>query len=244
MKVTKFVIKLLMNNPTDKRLLTQFLLDIGYIVNDTLADEWSNSNMIITDEFYARQFGRNLLLVKAQPGKIFFPLVIMLPASSNASAWVNAGYDEVLRLPFAKGELIGKLKFLFQMQETTNANHQFILNNIQIGTYCLNAENRIMIVNPAFVNILECQSSEQILNQDFLKLGINFQENRKMLFKKINEKKMISGYESFWVLKNGKKRLIRESLTFVQEKNDGEFYYIGTIEDISNTKQLEKEKNG
>ena len=234
MKTHKHTIKLLIKNITDKQLLTNYLQELGYIINESLSDEWSKFSMIITDEFYARQFGRNLLIVKNQPGVIFFPVVILLPVSFSGSAWIDAGFDDVLRLPVLKAELAEKLKILLRLREETQKKYQEIFENIQIGIYWMNSKNRILVTNNAFLSILEYESREKVLHRNLLELGVKFQEDREVFFEKIKQAGKISGYESCWILKNNKKIYIRESANLFQDQDD--FYYIGTIENITSSK--------
>lgn len=244
-------IKLLMRNSIDKELLTNCLLEFGYEVNESFSDEWSTFSMIITDEFYARQFGSNLLLIKNHPNVIFFPVIILLPASSNSAMWIEAGYDDILRFPMRKAELNAKLKIFQRLRLEVENKYQLVFENILLGVYLANAKNRIMTANSAFASTIQYHSREQILNKNFTELGIRFQQNRNLILNTLRVSKRIFGYESYWFLKSGAKLKIRESVILL---NDEEYCncYIGTIENITpnqtdlNSSQLifGDEKNG
>jgi PAS domain S-box-containing protein len=222
-----------MKNITDKRLLTGYLRELGYIVNESLADEWSNFDMILTDEFFASQFGRNLLMAKNHSSSIFLPMIIMLAASGNASTWMKAGYDNVIRMPIRKVDLAGKIKFWLQLREQTENKYQLIFDNVQVGIYRMNAQNRVLTANSAFLNIVGYQSIEQVMSRNLVELGVTFQESRDTFLKKVMEVGKVSGYESCWVLKDGKKISVREGAMLLKDEANDSFYYIGTIENIS-----------
>ena len=233
MKTPNYIIKLLIKNMTDKQLLANYLHELGYETSESLSEPWANFSLIITDEFHARQFGRNLLLVKSQPGIIFFPIVILLPQSANGAVWIDAGYDEVLRFPLRKIELAVRLKSLLHLRAEVEIRYQLIFETLQIGIYWMSSNNRILMANHAFMNILEYQLPDQIKNKNLSELGVRFQNNRETFLTTLKRTGKITGYESFWILNSNKKVFIRENVNVFHDENTDEYYYIGTIENVS-----------
>lgn len=232
-------IKLLMHNPTDKQLLSNYLISLGYEVNESMSDEWSKFSMILTDEYYARQFGQNLLFVKNHPSTIFLPVIIMLPVMTNAATWIEAGYDDVLVLPIRKQELANRLNIFMRLRQQIASKYQFIFENIAIGFYWMSVKNRIISANLAFSKILNYRFPEQVLNKNLSELGVTFSDNREVFLKKLAEKGKIFGYESYWKLNDGNDHYIRENATLLKDQDNND-YYIGTIEDITQDTKYSK----
>lgn len=120
-KETDSTIGLLIANGTDRRLLSDFLSQLGYGVragtpSEVSLDDWAEVSLIIADEHAARQYGKELLALKHQSGGYFLPLLIALPQNSESAPWLLAGFDDVLRMPLRKKELAARLQIYLHLR--------------------------------------------------------------------------------------------------------------------------------
>lgn len=115
-------IGLLITNATNRRLLIDFLHQAGYEVrgsppSDVALDDWADISLMITDERAARQYKSRILALRHQAGGYFLPLLITLTQKSESTVWLKAGFDDVLRLPLRKGELVARLRVYLRLRE-------------------------------------------------------------------------------------------------------------------------------
>lgn len=108
---------LLVANVADRRLLVDFLETSGYGVRPGTLPAWEELSLIIVDESAAREYGNELVLLKRQSGAVFLPLLVALPAQSESTPWLRAGFDDVLRMPLRKAELAARLEVYLQLRK-------------------------------------------------------------------------------------------------------------------------------
>ncbi|HEV2798904.1 MAG TPA: response regulator [Pyrinomonadaceae bacterium] len=116
------VIGLLFANRLDRELIAEFLQSSGYGVHAASfskenMDEWARVSLIIADETAARSVGKLLLALKRQSSAALLPILVALPQNAEAVVWLRAGFDDVLRLPVAKGELVARLRTFLRLRE-------------------------------------------------------------------------------------------------------------------------------
>lgn len=115
-------IGLVITNPADRRLLIDFLQTSGYEVrsgvpSELVLDDWAEVSMVITDEYAARQYRKELLALKYQVGGYFLPMLVTLAKQSESAPWLEAGFDDVLRMPLRKAELAARLRVYLLLRE-------------------------------------------------------------------------------------------------------------------------------
>lgn len=115
-------IGLLFANRLDRELIAEFLQSSGYRIHAASfskenMDEWRRASLIIADESAARSVGELLLTLKRQSNTALLPVLVALPQKAEAVAWLRAGFDDVLRLPVAKGELVTRLRTFLRLRE-------------------------------------------------------------------------------------------------------------------------------
>lgn len=114
-------IGLLVESPGDRRLLTEFLVQVGYRIQICSEEEIASGtlalSLIISDEVHARRFGKVLLALRDQRRPIYLPILIIAKTGAPVSGWLRAGFDDVLRTPLSKDELASRLKSLIQLRK-------------------------------------------------------------------------------------------------------------------------------
>lgn len=237
-----FFIGLLFANLVDRRLLAQYLQELGYGVRELdvfSKDEWMSVSIIMVDEVYALKFSDDLLMIKQKSEPLFLPLVICILPNSDSTHWLKFGFDEVLQVPLLKAELASKLKALIRLRVQTETQFNLIYENIHIGIYKMSDSLQIIQANPAFLKILGFKTVSQVLNKTLLSLGFIFDSSRDDFLGKLKEEQKLLSYESMWRRADGTKLYLRENTILFQNKEKKIFYYGGTIEDITYQKQIE-----
>ena len=115
-------IGILFANRLDRELVGEFLRSSGYGVHAAPfskenMDEWGRVSLVIADESAARSVGKLLLELKRRSSKAPLPVLVALPQKAEAVAWLQAGFDDVLRLPLTKVELVTRLRVFLRLRE-------------------------------------------------------------------------------------------------------------------------------
>ena len=115
-----------------------------------------------------------------------------------------------------------------------------LYENTTIGIYRTTPDGRILMSNPALVEMLEFESFEELARRNLEQDGNDAGYSRKEFRKLIEREGMIRGREAPWKTKHGKTIYVRESARAVRDKNGRVLYYEGTVEDITDQKKAEK----
>ena len=172
----KNIIHLIMASIPDQRLLSQFLEELGYCVklSPTITiEEWLISSVVIIDEIRAQHFGQLLLTLKRDSGPLFVPIVILLPKNRNSLPWLNAGFDDVLRMPLQKAELIQRLSTLMRIRtqsETLIASEKKYRELIEYLPYgiLIQSEEKIVFANQRMLSLLAAEELSQLIGKPFI----------------------------------------------------------------------------
>lgn len=159
-------IGLLITNLADRGLLLDFLQQSGYRVRadepfPVSLEDWAEISMVIADEYAARQFEPELLALKAQGGGSFLPILVALAKNSASPPWLKAGFDDVLRMPIKKAELAARVRTFLTLREQSREQYREIFENAPVGIYRAMPDGRILIMNPALLQMLGYATFEE-----------------------------------------------------------------------------------
>ena len=115
-----------------------------------------------------------------------------------------------------------------------------IFENASIGLYRTTPDGRILMANPALVNMLGYSSFEELAQRDLSRDGFELDHPRSDFLQSIEREGQILGKESTWVTQDGTALFIRESAKAIRDEAGNTLYYEGTIEDITKRKQAEE----
>lgn len=115
-----------------------------------------------------------------------------------------------------------------------------LFNHSTLGIYRTTPEGRIVMANPALVEMLDFSSLEELLAFD-LSSDRNQPSLPRHLFKELMEREgEVRGIEVAWTRRNGSHVFVRESARAVRDDAGRTVYYDGTVEDISEHKRMEE----
>jgi len=239
------IIGLFIKNAVDRRLLADFLRDAGHEVYapppDGAGPEYrQGTGLVIADEHAARLYRERLLNLKWNSGAAFLPLIILLPQKADSAPWLRAGFDDVLRQPLAKAELLARLGVFFRFREQSEQ-YQLMFENALVGMYRCAPDGRLIMANPALVRVLGYSSFEELARLN-LDREIRARGSRETFMERIGTAGHVVGLESVWTARDGRELCVLENARAVRDEAGRLLYVEGSAEDITERKRAEEER--
>jgi len=116
-----------------------------------------------------------------------------------------------------------------------------LFNNALVGLYRTTPDGRILMANPALVRMLGYDSFEELANRNLEEEGFEPGYFRSDFKKRVDASGIVIGLEADWVRRDGTILSVRESAKAIRDELGNVLYYEGTVEDITERKQAEKE---
>ncbi|HUI88132.1 MAG TPA: PAS domain S-box protein [Anaerolineales bacterium] len=116
-----------------------------------------------------------------------------------------------------------------------------LYENSTIGIYRTTPDGRILLANPALLQMLGYSSFEELAQRDLEEDGYEAGYERSKFRTEIERDGEVRGLESSWTKKDGTPIFIRESAKAVRDPDGKVLYYEGTVEDITDRKRAEEE---
>jgi PAS domain S-box-containing protein len=115
-----------------------------------------------------------------------------------------------------------------------------IFENAPLGIYRTTPNGRILMANPALVNMLGYSSFEELAQRSLEDKGHHGDYPRERFKQEIERTGEVRGLEAAWVRKDGTIRFVRESARVVRDADGQTLHYEGTAEDITTRRQAEQ----
>jgi PAS domain S-box-containing protein/putative nucleotidyltransferase with HDIG domain len=112
--------------------------------------------------------------------------------------------------------------------------------NATIGLYRTTPDGRILMCNPAAVQLLGFESFDELTKRNLEEDGFEPNYPRQEFHERMERDGMVIGLECEWARKDGTPIFVRESATAVRDSEGKILYYDGTFEDITSRKLAEK----
>src|SRR5215813_11760976 len=148
---------------------------------------------------------------------------ILALAIIAGGALLSATLGAVLRKPFWKTE-----------------DYRHLFDNAPIGIYRTTQDCQILLANPHLIKILGYHSLDELLARDLEKDGFQADYPRERFKQMLEKEGEVKGLEYTWTRRDGSVVHIRENARAITDRNGKALYYEGTIEDISDRKQIEE----
>ena len=111
-----------------------------------------------------------------------------------------------------------------------------------MGIYRTTPDGRIIMANPALVNMLGYETFEELAQRDLTQDGFEPEYPREVFQRRLRRDGIISGLESAWKRKDGSTIFVRENARVVSDESGQPLYYDGSAEDITERKRSEEER--
>ena len=243
MTQSSHIIGLLIERRADRRLLTEFFEEAGHTVwkeppPKGALREWKESSLIITDVRAARRYGEEIVNLKWQVATSFLPLIIALPERMDGAPWLEAGFDDVLRLPIREAELKARSSVFLRLREQSERRYEAFFENALIGLYRITPDGRFLMANPALVQMLGYDSFEELMQA-----GASREVGplaHRSTFERMAAGGQVANLESSWDRKDGSSIAVLENARAVYDEAGEVAYWEGAVEDITERKQAEE----
>lgn len=114
-----------------------------------------------------------------------------------------------------------------------------IFENVAIGLYRATPEGKLMMGNPALVQMLGFSSFMELFQRNLEELGFTPLYRRPDFQEQMIREGVVVGEESAWVRRDGSSLYVRESARAVVDQGGAILCYEGTVEDITERKLTE-----
>jgi len=123
------------------------------------------------------------------------------------------------------------------------ANHLFkgIFTTMQNGYYRVSADERMILANPAFIEVLGYPEATNLTGKKIQELQYVESQARQKLLDEVNEHKQVHLYESDWKRQDGSSISVLENLQRYENEQGELQYYEGTVQDITPLRILEQQ---
>ncbi|MBL7972040.1 MAG: PAS domain S-box protein [Prolixibacteraceae bacterium] len=180
--------------------------------------------------------------------KQVFKIEFRMKKKGGAYAWFSATGQAEFDENGYPVRMVGYLIDIAKRKEAEEALHlseerfRELYENSTFGIYRTSRAGKIILANPALIRLLGYASLEEVQNIDLNVDGYGSGNTREEFIRRIEETGKISDEESVWLKKDGTPVFVRESAKLIIDKNTGEHFYDGTVEDITEKKQAEKDR--
>jgi PAS domain S-box-containing protein len=148
----------------------------------------------------------------------------------------NIGGEQVLQ---ANVRDITERKLAEEALQDSELRFRSLYENATIGIYRTTPDGNILLANPALVKMLGYSSFEKLAERNLEKVGFEPSYQRKEFLEKIERDGVITGYDSKWTRQDGNAIFVLESARAIRDSQGKTLYYDGTVEDITERKQME-----
>lgn len=166
-------VSLLIAEKADRNLLGHFLEQAGYrVYTPSTFDAFvidAADNLLIVDEVSARRHGAALLAMKRSRLPLYLPILLTINGTASASPWLRAGFDDVLRLPLNKDDLLARLEAFLRLHRHSATiisegaqRYRSTFDMAPVGIVHMEVDGTVTLVNPYFCALLQSDSDALI----------------------------------------------------------------------------------
>jgi len=245
-------IGLLVSNPLDAKLLHHFLASMGHgvsVLTGAAEDlrEIEGSGLILADETCAGRHAERLLQMKRTAEPFLLPILVLAGEKTDTSGWIKRGFDDVLRMPLVKAELMVRLETFLRlraysqrMQHENEERFRTTFNDAPSGIAHTVLDGRILMVNQRLCDMLGYGEEEllRLCLADFTYPN-DLDATQKIYRSVIARKSKLPVIEKRCVRKDGTVFWGELRISVVRDDQGEPKHFISIISDISERKTLE-----
>lgn len=195
--------------------------------------------------FSRSQIGTAKLLLEAcRKGEQFGPLEVAVTQKTGSVVFV-----EVTTYPVdlqGDRQFIGIAYDITQRKETeqqlkeSETRYKALYENVSVGVYRSTPQGRMLLANPAMIEMLGFSSFEEVAQVDLNENRFSGTQ-RSEFVKLMKENGEVKEYETVWMRPDGAEVILSESARVVRDPTGKELYYEGVVENVTKRKLAELE---
>ncbi len=116
-----------------------------------------------------------------------------------------------------------------------------IIRSMQEGFFQIDSEGFILKVNPSMIKILEATSENEVIGKKVQNFHFFQEGSHDFFLDELLKKGRVVNFDNQWITQTGRKIYVRKSAHVVRDQEGEVLYYEGTISDITEQKELEKQ---
>ena len=161
--------------PRETAEYARLLADCGYRILDVAptVEAWAEADLLFVDADTATCYADVLDALKHRRADRFLPRVVVVPAGADSAPWLDADYDDVVRLPAERSEVVARLRVLLRLREhsleaerlSTARNDMIVASSID-AVIAVDHHGRIIDFNPAAESMFQ-HPREAVLGKSF-----------------------------------------------------------------------------
>ncbi|MGA3287705.1 MAG: PAS domain S-box protein, partial [Bacteroidota bacterium] len=156
------------------------------------------------------------------------------------TANIYAADEKTIIATIAHGQDITKRKRAEEALQESELRFRSLFENATIGIYRTTPDGNILLANPALVKMLGYTSFHKLTERNLEKDGFESSSQRKEFLEKIERDGEVHGYDSKWIRQDGTAIFVLESARAIRDSQGKTLYYDGTVEDITERRQMEE----
>ncbi|MDB5842081.1 MAG: domain S-box-containing protein/diguanylate cyclase protein, partial [Herminiimonas sp.] len=164
-------IGLMISSQADRRLLADLLEQTGHSVKIFTAQDMARNDaagsLVIADEHSARLHGSALFGLKQRLQPLYLPMLLALTGNVRSTPWLRAGFDDVLRLPLGKDDLLARLEAFLrlrrhseEMLRESTRHFRATFDLVPVGIVHMALDGQLLFANPRVCEMLGYTESE------------------------------------------------------------------------------------
>jgi len=154
-------------------------------------------------------------------------------------ALVEEQTREINKTQTATLNLLEDLKNENEARKISDEKFRNLYENAPVGLYRTTPDGKILLANKILVKMLGYSSLDELSTRNLNVSGYEPSYQRKLFIDKIEKDGEVKDFEANWVCKNGKVINVNESAKAIYDSNGKVFFYDGTVEDITEHKNIE-----
>ena len=123
----------------------------------------------------------------------------------------------------------------------SEARFRGLYDNAVVGFYRTTPDGRIVMANPALLNLLGFATLEELARRNLEQEGFGPEYSRAAFKEHLEREGLLQGWEAAWRRSDGSIRFVRENCRVVRDAAGRSVFYDGSIEDITERKQVQSE---
>jgi PAS domain S-box-containing protein len=140
----------------------------------------------------------------------------------------------------ANGQDVTERKQTEEALQESELRFRSLYENATIGIYRTTHDGKILMANPALVKMLGYTSFQNLTERNLEKDGFDAPSHRKEFLEMIERDGEVHSFDSKWIHQDGKVIFVLESARAIRDSQGKTLYYDGTVEDITERRQLEE----